>query len=44
MRHIRRATSWGAWPTGLLKAKTEMDEEEDSNIIGTTEVNSCFRS
>ena len=44
MRHIRRATNWGAWPTGPLKAKTEMDEEEDNNITGTTEVKSNVES
>lgn len=38
MRRIRRATNWGAWRTGLQKAKIEMGAEADNNTTGTTEV------
>lgn len=36
MRRIQKATNWGAWQTGLLKARTEMVVEADSNITGIT--------
>jgi len=39
MRHFQRATNWGAWPIGLLKAKMDvMGEEADNNITEIIEV------
>jgi len=38
MPHTRRATNWGVWQTGRLKAKIETGEVADSNTTGTTGV------